>query len=121
MTSTQQEIPEWEKKFDEKWDGCFSDEKGDYVNPQVKDFIRAEIQAAEKRNKYGLSDEGFKEIVDIIYKDAFLAGQKAVVEQVREKIKEQPRNQFNGGEGDGYNQCIDNILSHLQNLENNLK
>lgn len=49
QNTSREEIPEWEQRFDEKWDGCFSDQNGDYVNPQVKDFIRAEIEAAKKR------------------------------------------------------------------------
>jgi len=42
---------EWEKKFDEKWDGCFSDKNGDYVNPQVKDFIRTLAQSEYQRGR----------------------------------------------------------------------
>lgn len=39
----------WEEEFDEKWDGCFSDESGDYVNPQVKAFISSVEQHAYDR------------------------------------------------------------------------
>lgn len=60
--TSREEIPEWEQRFDEKWDGCFSDQEGDYVNPEVKDFIRVE-----------------KEL-------SFLAGQEAERVRVREAI-----------------------------------